>query len=189
MSLKFHITQNDEDFLAFSICQYLNNPIHRPSFWKNFGKSLLMSLTMLLLLSFFMVFDRLTWIVLLVVFLLIDGGLAAGNVLLWPRMVRKAMKNYVEQIKQQGKLPYDAEFTVEFLDGEIYGSSAEGEKHIPYAELTRILRDEGHLYVMRGAMQAVVLPLRCLDGREEELLAFLHGKLQQHAPQAGAQPS
>lgn len=187
MPLKFHITQNDEDFLAFSICQYLNNPIHRPAFWKSFGKSALMSLTLLLLLSLFLEYDRLTWMLVLVALLLIDAALAAGSVMLWPKMARKAMKNYVEQIKQQGKLPYDAEFTVEFLEEEIYGSSAEGEQHIPYAELTRILRDEGHLYVMRGAMQAVVLPLRCLEGREEELLAFLHGKLQQHAPQAASQ--
>ena len=184
-ALKFHITLSDEDFLAFSICQYLNNPIHRPAFWKIFGKSALMSLTLLLLLSLFLEYDRLTWVLVLVVLLLIDAALAAGNVLLWPRSARKAVESYVEQVKQQGRLPYDPDGTVEFLDEEIHGSSAEGETHIPYAELTQILRDEGHLYVMRGAMQAVMLPLRCLNGREEELLAFLYAKLQPHAPQAG----
>ena len=46
-----------------------------------------------------------------------------------------------------------------------------------YSEIERILTDKEHIYIMVGAFDAMILPLRCLDGCEKEVLDFIHSKM------------
>ena len=101
-------------------------------------------------------------------------------------LLLKQIEGYIKKMKEQGKLPYEPEMTVEFLDDEMLGTGATGVEHRKYSDFTGILRDEEHIYITLDALRAVNLPLRCLDGKENELLEFLEGKLRQHGVQTDA---
>ena len=179
-TMKFHITLNDEDFIACLICHYLNNPVNKPNFMMGFWKSTAISMAVILGLYLFMEYNTLTLVAILAAFLLFDAALLIYNVVSYPNNVRKNMKIYIENMKNEGKLPYEPDCTVEFLEDEIRETSPSGVRSKKYSDIPRILRDDEHIFVMFGAMEAGMLPLRCLEGKENELVEFLNGKLQKN---------
>ena len=183
--MKFHVTLNDDDYLAFNVCNYMNNPANKQVLLKELLKMAGWSVLLVLMVFIFTEPGSSAWIILLGVLLAFNGALIYYVI---PRTgrVRKFMENYMEKLKEQGKLPYDAEVTVEFSDEEIRETSASGMQHRKYSEIAKMLRDEERIYITLDAVRAVILPLRCLDGKENELLEFLEGKLRQHGVQTDA---
>ena len=175
--MKFHITLNDEDYIAFRICLCLSTPANKRMFLIGLLKS---SIFYCIIFYCFLVFterDKFTigiFIALFVVFII-------DNLISYENTSRKYIRKYIENIKKEGKLPYYTESILEFFGKEIQETSAFGVRCRKYSDVTRILRDEEHIYVMIGALEAVILPLRCLEGKENELVEFLNGKLQKNS--------
>ena len=143
--MKFHITLNDDDYIAFNVCSYLNNPINRPNFLNSFLKSAAWSVLLVLLFFLFIDQDKFFALILLAVFLILDGALVMYQAASWPRQSRKQIEGYIKKLKEQGKLPYEPEKTVEFLEEEVRGTGASGVEHRKYLDFIGILRDEEHI--------------------------------------------
>ena len=184
--MKFHITLNDDDYIAFNVCNHLSNPINKPNFLKGFLKSAAWSVLFVLLFFLFFDQDKFLALIVLAALLIFYGALVMYQAASWPRQSRKEIESYIKKMKEQGKLPYEPDMTVEFLEEEVRATGAFGVMYKKYSDFIGVLRDEEHIYITLGALHAVNLPLRCLDGKENELLEFLEGKLRQHGVQTDA---
>ena len=68
---------------------------------------------------------------------------------------------------EAGRLTYD----------EIFEIRHDGERHIPYSDIISIGEEEDYIYLRKGVQEALVLPKRCLEGKSEELLAFIRARV------------
>ena len=96
---------------------------------------------------------------------------------IYPKTIKKSLRKRILAMKKDGRLAYEPESTLEFRDGEIFEIRHDGERHIPYSEIVNIGEDEDYIYLRKGAQEAILLPRRCLDGRDEEVLAFVRERV------------
>ena len=108
-------------------------------------------------------------------------GLTIG--LIFSLLVAKtSYKNFListlkKRAKQLKSLFHKNQFVAELTDTEMRENFNDlGFSNRKYSEIERILTDKEHIYIMTGAIDAMVLPLRCLDGREKEVLDFIRSK-------------
>ena len=173
--MKFHITCNDADFVAWMIAWNA-----RPGKKVQCILARIWGWILLVLMASNVLLDMLNknftlWTVISAAFLYV-----AIVFLNYPKGV---VKMQVASLKKEGKLPYWEESTVEFTEDEIYETSEYSMERAKYSDLTNILRDKEHIHLQIGAMKGVILPLRCLDGQEQALLDFLQDKLALHKRQ------
>ncbi len=174
--MKFHITCNDADFVAWMIAWNT-----RP------GKKVLCILAriwgwiLLVLMASNLLLDMLNanftlWTV-------VSAAMLVAAILYFLDYPKGVVKMQVASLKKEGKLPYWEKSTVEFAEDEICETSECSMERAKYSDITNILRDKEHIHLQIGAMKGLILPLRCLDGQEQALLDFLQDKLSLHKRQ------
>ncbi|MBR0128644.1 MAG: YcxB family protein, partial [Neisseriaceae bacterium] len=89
---------------------------------------------------------------------------------------KEIIKNY-RNIRKKYKFFYEPNSRIEFLPEEMRDSADNGLSIIKYSDICRILNDETHIYLMTGAFSGLILPFRCLNGKENELLSFIKQKM------------
>lgn len=168
----FDLCLTEEDYIAFCIYHQFHSPQNR--------KYLLLSRLTPFILS----------VLLLLLLLLISGasprqiwpeaaillGLSAFSFFLYPGRLKNAVRRRIEKTKAEGKLPYEAEETVEFTDDQIIAVTDHSERKIPYTEIAKICADEAYIFLYTGAVQSIILPFRCLGDQKDALLALLREK-------------
>ena len=169
--MKFDIHLTEEDYIAFNIFHRFHSPRSRK----------------------YLLFFRLLWFVVSILFLLvllITGakpsqiwpeavillGLSAFFYFRYPGSVKQGIRRQIEKIKAEGKLPYNAEETIEFTDDQIVGVTDHSENRWQYSDIVKICADEEHIFLYTGAVQTIVLPLRCLGEEKDALLSLLRDK-------------
>ena len=177
--MKFHITCNDADFVAWHIAWN-----SRPGKKVQCVLMRIWAWILLVLMASNVLLDMLNknftlWTV-------ISAAISAAFLyvaIVFLNYPKGVVKMQVSSLKKEGKLPYWEKSTVEFTEDEICETSEYGMERAKYSDLTNILRDKEHIHLQIGAMKGVILPLRCLDGQEQALLDFLQDKLALHKRQ------
>lgn len=174
--MKFHITCNDADFVAWQIAWNT-----RPGKKVQCILARLWGWILLVLMASNLLLDMLNanftlWTV-------VSAALLVAGILYFLDYPKGVVKMQVASLKKEGKLPYWEKSTVEFAEDEICETSEYSMERAKYSDITNILRDKEHIHLQIGAMKGLILPLRCLDGQEQALLDFLQGKLSLHKRQ------
>ena len=98
-------------------------------------------------------------------------------------IAKTSYKNFIiytlkKRTKQLKSLCYKNQFTAELTDTEMKETFNDLDfSSRKYSEIKRILTDKEHIYIMTGVFDAMILPLRCLDGCEKEVLDFIRSKM------------
>ena len=174
--MKFHITCNDADFLAWLIAWNT-----RPGKKVQCVLMRIWAWILLVLMASNVLLDMLNanytlWTV-------VSAAMLVAAILYFLDYPKGVVKMQVASLKKEGKLPYWEKSTVEFTEDEICETSEYSMERAKYSDITNILRDKEHIHLQIGAMKGLILPLRCLDGQEQALLDFLQDKLSLHKRQ------
>lgn len=170
----FNVSLTDEDYIAYNIYHALNSAMGRQNLRRS--RALLAFMTVmyavLFVISLFVFRDKVIFCVLILMFMLYGIFRLAAYRTHIEKSVRKAILN----MKKQGKLPYAAETKYDFAEKEIVATTPDGTYRINYSDIEAVRKDSNHLYIMITAVSAEIIPIRNLNGRDAELMDFLHGK-------------
>lgn len=100
----------------------------------------------------------------------------------YPKSLEKRIRKYVLRMKEEGKLPYDEEAMIDFGEDVITETTPNMTNRISYSEIRDVCETEGYIYLIIGAMQAIILPKRCLDDKFK-LLGLLKEKCRCKTPE------
>lgn len=96
----------------------------------------------------------------------------------WEIMMKKIMKSIVKSsirnAKKDGKLPFHEEAQIEFMEDAIVERCGDNITTINKADIMKICEEENYYYVYFGAMQAIIIPKRCLGEKQAALEETLH---------------
>lgn len=178
--MKFNITLNDQDVIDFLLCVFSNIPELKQNYKTNrFILMLLSSISIFCAYLFLSYKNGFGLIVNIVIGLII--GLIIGivfSLLIAKTSHKKFIISLLKRRKKQLKFLCKSKFIAEFADTEIKELFDNlGFSSRKYSEIKRILTDREHIYIMTGVYDAMILPLRCLDGREKEVLEFIRNKI------------
>ncbi len=172
--MTFHIQVNEEDYIQFNIYHAFHS--------KQGKKTLLLGR----LLCFFFSACIITILLLAGIgrsLLLgeIVGLLVISTVwcLTYSTHTKKRIRKAIQAMKKEGKLPYNEEATIEFGETEIVESTAREINKTAYSEIIDICETEDYLYLKKGAVNYIILPIRCLEGKAAELADFIRKKTSQ----------
>ena len=76
--------------------------------------------------------------------------------------IKDNIKKNIIKIKKDGKLPYNENASVEFLDDRIVETCEQGETIVKYSDIVNIYDEKDYFYIFYGSMQAFILPERCI---------------------------
>ena len=169
--MKFHLSITEEDYIAFNI----HHAFHSESSKKviTFGRfvpTLVCAVLFMILLLAGM--ERRLLIVEGVILL----GLSIAGYFKYPDIYKKTHRDYILKLKKEGRLPFSPETDLEFTETEMIETAPDGVKHTPYDAVIAIDETAEHVFIKIGALQSFILPIRCLDGRKQELLDYLRNK-------------
>lgn len=94
-----------------------------------------------------------------------------------PKYFLKQMGKNINKMKKEGKLPYSENAVLEFGDAEIIETTENSVKKVKYSEISRIGDTDEHIFVFFGAMEAFVIPKRCITDAQVELEKMLDEKV------------
>ena len=170
--MKFYVTTNDEDYIKFNEYYLLHS---------NQGKSLLW--TMRLMLPVF----ALVAIVFMGLgnversLLIVECAVLVILSVVWQfqakKIMLKSVRKGVENTKKDGKLPYPPQSELEFTENEVIETTENSVQKARYAEIRLVGETEEHIFLLLGALQGIVIPKSCTEGRADELIQFLKGKI------------
>ncbi len=166
--MKYQITMNDEDYLQLNIFYTYHTQrgkrVHR---------------TQMLLFLFF------SAIIILMRFLSgtepcrilsISIFLVTVFVILFlrtPKMLEKRLRKRLKRIQKDGKLPYHVQAEIEFQDSMITKRHAQGELRLKYEDLDHVYFTKDYIYIFFTAINALVIPYRCLGAEKERVIRYL----------------
>lgn len=159
--MKYDIDLNDNDYIEFNYSYLKHSKI---------GKYSLLATRLSFPVAMFI-------FVLALLIIKIEGGLVLtvavvavlATVLWWvtaPLLMRRNIKNNINKLKKDGKLPYHEKAEIEFFKDKIVEKSEQGETIVKYTDVVDIYEEKDHIYIYYGAMQAFILPGRCLDDND-----------------------
>ena len=173
--MKFEITLNDDDYIAFNVADLKSKRLQCIviNIW---------AWVMLIWLSLGVLSNIINqrfdiWIVIWL-------AIIVWIVLYFINYPKNFVKRQVSKLKKQGKLPYPEKSTVEFFADEFCETTDNSMEKVKYDDITKILQDNEHIHLKIGAMKCCILPIRCLNGQEQDLLDFINDKLSQKNPYA-----
>ena len=177
--MKFNIILSDKDVADFFVCNFSNMPEFEDRY-KKIRFSLFFTIVNSVFLIYFFLFYRNEYGIFINILIGLIVGFLVSVVLVLPIVkisYKKLVYSNFERLKDKVKYIIINQFIIEFNDNEIKQVNDFGFINKKYSDITRILTDKEHIYIMVGAVNAAILPLRCLGGREKELLDFIHSKM------------
>ena len=172
LPMKFDVQLNDEDYVAFQT-SLLSQGVTRQSLLIKLIVSLLLIIALCALLYFFNV----PKIGIAVFFILAFAGRLYGF-FYFHRLLENKIRKHLQVLKSQGgAMPYEEQFTIEFLQEEFRGDLSRGTLTFQYSDIVNIFQDDTHIFIAFNDVQGVILPVQYLDGKESELLLWLSNQL------------
>lgn len=168
--MKFHISLTDEDYIAFNIAHAFRSPAQQKNL--RIGRLLPAMIAAFFVLLFLACGMRgaLLWVE--IAALAIVG---AAGYFRYPKTYENAIRKHILRLKKEGRLPYAGESDVELAEDAIIESAPNHTNVIPYGDLLDVWETGEHFFVMFGALQAIIIPKRCVDDAQQ-LSAFLNAK-------------
>ncbi len=169
--MRFHIYLNNEDYIAMNEYLQMHSPAGKQQMLIGRFLTAIFSAAIFLLVFLVGVHGRLLIIEAVVLILL-----SIYNFFNYPNAVKKSIRRKADQICKSGRLPYDPDSMVEFTEECIFEYSQVSSHRFEYREIHSIGCYEGYIFVMFSAVQGIILPIRCLEGAEGQLMQLLNTK-------------
>lgn len=166
--MKYKISLNDEDYLLFNIFYATHSTAGKRSL--NTARMILPVLAIVSVLIFFIAGAEPGLILTEAVLLFV---LSAAWCVYVPKIIEKNIRKNITKMKSDGKLPFHAESEIEFTDSMITEQSEQGEIHVNYNDIENIYIENGYLYIFYSAVQAFIIPFRCLGKEKEQVTEYV----------------
>ena len=171
--MRISLFLNDEDYVQYNIFYQFNTPQGKRTVL--IGK-LLTPIVSLLFVLFFYLKDFPAYLILIEIFIL--SGISVWGWLTYEGKIKRRIHRQVEDLKKQGKLPYDAEATLDLSNEMIMDYTPSKTIRIEWSDVRAIWTNEIYIFVMIGAVQAIIIPRRCLNGMDYDVIQFLSSRSQ-----------
>ncbi len=106
-----------------------------------------------------------------------EAVVLAVVVIVWylrvPKIMERNIRKNIDRIKADGKLPYHAASEIAFEDTMIVEKNEMGEFHVAYSDIETIYPGEAYLYIFYGAIQAFIIPYRCLGKDTRQVVEYV----------------
>lgn len=166
--MKYTITINDDDYLKFNIFYAWHSGNGKRSV--RIAQLLMPILSVLVLLFFTLAGFKPGFILTEAVCL---TALSVSWVLRAPKSLEKNVRNHIERVRKNGKLPYHACSEIEFLDPMIVERYDQGVFCLNYADVEELCFEEDFIYIFYTSLQALIIPHRCLGADKNRVIEFL----------------
>ena len=93
----------------------------------------------------------------------------------YPKTHTKNIRKNILKLKEQGRLPFSTEADVEFTDTALLETAPDSTRTVEYSTIVDVFDTPEYLFIMFGAVQAIIIPKRCVDD-PQQLLDFLKSK-------------
>lgn len=94
------------------------------------------------------------------------------------KILLRSVRKSVERLSQEGRLPYSRHSELHFGENSITDISDIATVSVSYEDIIKICDEEEYLFIYYGAMQAILIPKRCLLECElEEVKRILYEKI------------
>ena len=169
--MRVTVNLNDEDYIAFNI---------NPQFGTKTGKDAIIAgkvLHVILcigLIIFICTLDA--GPILTVIEIAAVIGLYAFLLITYDSRMKKKIRKKIEMMKKNAKLPYETEATMDLGDDCIMEYTPSTTRRIEWKDIEQIRTDEEHVYLAFSAMQALLIPFRCVGDGKDQLLSLVLAK-------------
>lgn len=166
--MKYRITLNEEDYVRFRIFHMYHSKLGKRQLHSARTIAFKLSAIILLLLLIMDVqLDR------IVIYAIMWGIISVAFYFYAPKRVEKNIRKQVSMTKEDGKLPYSTDTEIEFLESMIVQRNEHGESHVNYSDIERVYIEQEYLYIYSNAVQAAVIPYRCLGEDKKRVIQFV----------------
>lgn len=166
--MKYRITLNEEDYVRFRIFHLYHSTLGKRQIEN--ARTIMIKLTAIFTAMSLILHTPLD---LVVTYVIISAIASAFYYFYAPKRMEKNIRRQVSMTKEDGKLPYNADVEIEFLESMIVQRSERGEFHVNYSDIERIYIEEEYLYIYDNAVQAFVIPYRCLGEDKKQVIDYV----------------
>ena len=166
--MKYIITLNEEDYVRFRIFHLYHSTLGKRQLHSARTIAFKLSAIILLLLLIMDVqLDR------IVIYAIMWGIISVAFYFYAPKRLEKNIRKQVGITKEDGKLPFSGDTEIEFLESMIVQRNEHGESHVNYSDIERVYIEQEYLYIYSNAVQAAVIPYRCLGEDKKQVIKFV----------------
>ena len=173
--MKFNITLEDKDLIDFETCLSLDKPEQRKQWAKIFYTFFITTIVATTYICYYFI-NNFSITNLIIGFIISSIITVIITYFLLGLTCNQYIVKYYSHIRKKYKFWSNKHSTIEFLSEEIRYYSDLGEANYLYADINRMLQDKEHIYLFTN-LGEIILPIRCLNGQEKELLNFIHSKI------------
>ena len=155
--MKLHITLTPDDYIAFNIAHAFRSPAQQKNLRIGRLMPAMISLFFVLLFLACGMRGAVLWTEIAALAIV-----AAIGYFRYPKTYEKSIRKHILKLKEEGKLPYAEESDVEFGEEAIAETAPNHSLLIPYCDLLDVWETSEHFFVMFGALQAIIIPKRCV---------------------------
>lgn len=166
--MKYQITLNDDDYLQYNIFYTCRTPSGKRAL--RTSQLFIPIFSVIFILMLLISGARPYFILTAVIFLSL---LFVSSYLRTPKILEKNLRKSLKRMQKDGKLPYHARAEIEFQDTIITERYEQGEFRLKYEDIDHIYFEKDYLYIFFTAMQALVIPYRCLGAEKERVVSYL----------------
>ena len=169
--MRITVNLNDEDYIAFNIAHQFGSKTGRDTIL--FGK-ILHLIILIGLIIFICTLDA--GPILTVVEIAAVITFYAYLIISYDKRMKKRIRRRIENMKKNGKLPYESEATIDLTEECITEYTPSATRRIEWKDIEHISTDEEHAYLAFSAMQALLIPFRCLGPQKDEFMNLVLAK-------------
>lgn len=169
--MKYRITLNEEDYVRLRIFHFYHSTLGKRQLHS--ARTIAFKLSAIILLLLLIMDVQLDSIV---IFTITWGIISVAFYFYAPKRLERNIRRQVSMMKQDGKLPFIGDTEIEFLESMIVQRNEHGESHVNYSDVERIYIEQEYLYIYINAVQASVIPYRCLGEDKKRVIEFVMEK-------------
>ena len=166
--MKYKITLNEEDYVRMRIFHFYHSTLGKRQLHS--ARTIAFKVSAIFLLLLLIMDVQLDSIV---IFTITWGIISVAFYFYAPKRLEKNIRRQVSMMKQDGKLPFIGDTEIEFLESMIVQRNEHGESHVNYSDVERIFIEQEYLYIYSNAVQAAVIPYRCLGEDKKQVIQFV----------------
>lgn len=171
MSYKTYITE--EDYIKYNIFHLKNSKL---------GKRTILMTRIFIILVFAIGVSVITAICRGNLFLPIVCAIFLGifslvYIILTPKLIERSFKRTIKRQKLDGKLPFEPESEIEFLDDMIVKHNTFSDIRLPYTDIQNFVISPDCLYIYIDSSRAIIVPFKALGADLNQIISLINQKM------------
>ena len=170
--MKFKVKIEEEDYIRYNIYIAFHSRAGRGALFR--GRIFGLAISLFALLVMYVVKADRGLIMTEAAFLAVFSAIWFFS---YPYFAKKSIRKQILKLKEEGRLPYEREATLEFRDDEIYEELADGTRHVPYSDIISVEENEEYIYLRKGVQEAILIPEKYLSVPRATFVDFINEKI------------